>query len=283
MVGGSIPDQWNRYRANRWTKPAWSSASKSPVGIFVGVKTRTPGKLTLLARKLRSSARKAIRILRQTVRSAVIRSRIRPKKRWWCFCTPTGTRATVSTSPAPCQTGLHTTIRIRLPTGAIRPGFWCQEFFGLTFYHARVQQGGHNAPGAESLRGAPKSPNNVTSAFFNTVHLLPKDLKFEHGSAKLASCPGRHLTWLRPGYHAFSSNCFRSKILTSCCLFVLFKAVVLNIFQVMYPLANVLFIKYRLTVVTSAMIGIGPLIIVLVCWDYEKNRAPLGAPMRRPI
>ena len=41
---------------------------------------------------------------------------------------------------------------------------------------------------AERLRGAPKSPNNVTSIqyiwfwkTFNTVHLLPKDLTFEHG------------------------------------------------------------------------------------------------------
>jgi len=31
----------------------------------------------------------------------------------------------------------------------------------------------------------------------NTVHLLPEDLGFEHGSAKLAYCPGRHLTLLR--------------------------------------------------------------------------------------
>jgi len=46
--------------------------------------------------------------------------------------------------------------------------------------------------------GAPKSPNNATSTFFNTVHLLPKDLRFEHGGAKLASWPGRHLTTLRP-------------------------------------------------------------------------------------
>ena len=29
--------------------------------------------------------------------------------------------------------------------------------------------------GAESLRRAPKSPNNVTNTFFNTAHLLPKD------------------------------------------------------------------------------------------------------------
>jgi len=43
--------------------------------------------------------------------------------------------------------------------------------------------------GAESLRGAPKSSNNVTSTFFNTIHLLPKDSRFEHGGAKLASCP----------------------------------------------------------------------------------------------
>ena len=51
--------------------------------------------------------------------------------------------------------------------------------------------------GAEWLRGAPKSPNNVTSTFLNTVHLLPKDLKFEHGGPKLTCCHGRHLTSLR--------------------------------------------------------------------------------------
>ena len=52
--------------------------------------------------------------------------------------------------------------------------------------------------GAKRLQGAPKSPNNVTSAFFNTVNLLPNNLRFEHGGAKLASCPGRHLASLRP-------------------------------------------------------------------------------------
>ena len=58
--------------------------------------------------------------------------------------------------------------------------------------------------------GAPKSPNNVTSMFFNTVHLLPKDIKFEHGGAKLASCPGRCLTSLRPCLvvcHALAIRC----------------------------------------------------------------------------
>ena len=37
------------------------------------------------------------------------------------------------------------------------------------------------------------------STFFNTVHFLQKDLRFEHGGAKPASCPGRHLTLYAPG------------------------------------------------------------------------------------
>jgi len=47
-----------------------------------------------------------------------------------------------------------------------------------------VTRGAHNFPGTESLwgakslRGAPKNPNNVTNTFFNTAHLLPKDLRF---------------------------------------------------------------------------------------------------------
>ena len=63
---------------------------------------------------------------------------------------------------------------------------------------------GRNYPGAESLwehwniAGAPKNPNNATRTFFNAVHLLPEDLRFEHGGTKLASFPGRHLTSLSP-------------------------------------------------------------------------------------
>ena len=45
--------------------------------------------------------------------------------------------------------------------------------------------------------GGTKS-HNVISTVFNTVHLLPKGLRFEHGGAKLVSCPGRHRTSLRP-------------------------------------------------------------------------------------
>ena len=39
--------------------------------------------------------------------------------------------------------------------------------------------------------GAPKIPNNVTSTFFSTVGLLPKDFKFEPGGAKLTPLYGR--------------------------------------------------------------------------------------------
>jgi len=65
-------------------------------------------------------------------------------------------------------------------------------------------QWGHNSLRAESLWGdkllqeAPKSPNNVTSTFFNTANLLLKELSFDRGGAKLAFCPGRHLTTLFP-------------------------------------------------------------------------------------
>jgi len=34
--------------------------------------------------------------------------------------------------------------------------------------------------------------------YFNSVHLYPKNPKFEHGGAKLASCPGRHVTRYAP-------------------------------------------------------------------------------------
>jgi len=39
--------------------------------------------------------------------------------------------------------------------------------------------------GAELLLKAPKSPNNVTSTFFNTINLPSKKLRFDHRGAKL--------------------------------------------------------------------------------------------------
>jgi len=38
----------------------------------------------------------------------------------------------------------------------------------------------------------------MSQALSSTEDLLPKDLKIEHGGAKLVSCPGRYLTSLRP-------------------------------------------------------------------------------------
>ena len=61
----------------------------------------------------------------------------------------------------------------------------------------RRNEGGAKFPGR---RITAEGAKNVTSTFFNTVHLLPKDLKFENGGAKLASCPGRHLASLGPAH-----------------------------------------------------------------------------------
>ena len=51
--------------------------------------------------------------------------------------------------------------------------------------------------GAKAHHSTTVATRLVTSTFINTVHLPPKRLKFEYGGAKLASCPGRHLTSLR--------------------------------------------------------------------------------------
>jgi len=95
-----------------------------------------------------------------------------------------------------------------------------QNFLGAVSRRQGRNEGGQEGnitPSAESLwghqitAGAPKSPNSVTSTFFNTVHLLPKNLRFEHQGAEL--CPGRHLTTLCPCSHVhwftFSSACLR--------------------------------------------------------------------------
>jgi len=55
---------------------------------------------------------------------------------------------------------------------------FCKET-GKLFTNVQGVTRGHNSPGAESLRRAPKSPDKVTS----------KNLRFEHWGAKLASCP----------------------------------------------------------------------------------------------
>jgi len=73
-------------------------------------------------------------------------------------------------------------------------------FFGLsTKIHFPITRAPSHYAGTKSLRG---TPNNVTSTFFNSIHLHPKDLRFEHEGAKLASCTGRHLTSLCPWFRA---------------------------------------------------------------------------------
>jgi len=70
---------------------------------------------------------------------------------------------------------------------------------GGAFPRAPINYGGAKSlRGAELLREQPKSPNSHTSTSFNTVNLLSKEFRFDHGGAKLVFCPGRHLTSLRP-------------------------------------------------------------------------------------
>jgi len=64
----------------------------------------------------------------------------------------------------------------------------------------QVGQEGYSAPGAEESQQRRKCfLQHCTflqhSAFFNTVYVIPKDLRFEHGGLFY---PGRHLTSVRP-------------------------------------------------------------------------------------
>jgi len=59
---------------------------------------------------------------------------------------------------------------------------------------------GHNSQGAKN--------HNFTSTFFDKMHLLSKDLRFEHGGTELTSCPGRHLALLCPCIDCNNKNCF---------------------------------------------------------------------------
>jgi len=69
---------------------------------------------------------------------------------------------------------------------------WCQlrgatrGGKGGTILGAPIYDGALNyCRGVELLLEAPKSPNNVTSTFFNTVKLPSKELRLDHGGAKL--------------------------------------------------------------------------------------------------
>jgi len=66
------------------------------------------------------------------------------------------------------------------------------DFYCITPEVSRGGQGGRITVGGEKVTTVSKT------LFFKTVHLLPKDLRFEHGGTKLVSFPRRHLTSLRP-------------------------------------------------------------------------------------
>jgi len=70
---------------------------------------------------------------------------------------------------------------------------------GDTIPRAPDHYGAPNHCGGRQMspRGA-ENLNNFTSTFFNTINVLPKNLRFEHGGAKLASCPGPRLTSYAP-------------------------------------------------------------------------------------
>jgi len=95
-----------------------------------------------------------------------------------------------SNMEAPCP-GCHLT--------SLRPGIMRDQLqISGTALQGRNEGGkGAQLPGRRIIAGGAENPNSITSAFFNTLHLLPKDLRFEHGGAKVSSCPGRHLTSLR--------------------------------------------------------------------------------------
>ena len=56
--------------------------------------------------------------------------------------------------------------------------------------------------GAKSLRGLPKSPK-MSQVLSSMQYIFFPTTCFEHGGAKLVSCPGHHLTSLRPWPYGF--------------------------------------------------------------------------------
>jgi len=60
----------------------------------------------------------------------------------------------------------------------------------IAHHQRRNERGqGGTIPLVPNHCGGPKSHNNVISTFFNTVHMLPKGLRFEHGGANLFLAP----------------------------------------------------------------------------------------------
>ena len=61
---------------------------------------------------------------------------------------------------------------------------------GGAITRARNHSGGTEIlKGHQMIAGAPKNPNNVTRTFFNAIHLLPEDLRFENGGCQTCFLP----------------------------------------------------------------------------------------------
>ena len=88
--------------------------------------------------------------------------------------------------------------------------FLFRKIFRFLFYNTRsVTKGGKWAQfcGRRNTAGAQKSQQCHKHSFQNSsLHLLPKDFRFEHGGANLVSCPRLHLTSLRPCTSRLSSQ-----------------------------------------------------------------------------
>ena len=69
-----------------------------------------------------------------------------------------------------------------------------QYYHGLLRrFAARSNQGRNDGEARGTIPRALLTAGVLTmsqAVHFNAVHLLPKDLRYEHGGAKLASCPG---------------------------------------------------------------------------------------------
>ena len=85
-----------------------------------------------------------------------------------------------------------------------------QKFFRFLLHNTRDVTRGQwgTISRAPNDYGRAKSHSNIITTFFKTVglHLFPKDLRFEHGGAKLVSFHRRHLTSLRSCTSRLSSQ-----------------------------------------------------------------------------
>ena len=81
----------------------------------------------------------------------------------------------------------------------------CSDFYCTAPWVLQGEGQGGTIPRAPNNCEGPKSRNAINT-FVNTVHLLPKDVRFEHWGAKLDSCPRRHLTLLHPCTSRLSSQ-----------------------------------------------------------------------------